>query len=73
MISYSIDTKIGMSGSPLIAFGRLVFGFHKLTLVQGKFCKVGRLITVDMVEKLEEWRQKINGNCFKVNYFKFRS
>lgn len=59
LICHQMGTKKGMMGGPLVVFKNKVIGFHKLRFSKSRGCKVARLITIDLVDRLFRWKKEL--------------
>jgi hypothetical protein len=61
-IAYTISTLAGQSGCPLVSDNQVI-GLH---LAAGQSANIGRLITAEVIEDLEKWREVLKGDRFRI-------
>jgi hypothetical protein len=64
-IGFAISTRVGHSGCPIIADGRIIAIHNGGGKKDDKF-NVGRLVTFDLVGDLEEWGKQLHGHPIQI-------
>jgi len=57
LLFYKVNSKHSMSGSPIIVKNNKVIGLHKFNHKLANNCKGARLITTDMIDRLQNWAE----------------
>lgn len=67
-LTYKADTEAGMCGSPIFNGLNKVLGMHYGVFRGDPERMIGRPITIDLIKKLFEWKDQLDGQPFRVHY-----